>query len=1444
MSYSPASFASWEDVVTTFQNHTNHYIAHGGGENALVGLRAEGAVTLQYAGRVVYELFQNALDRARSRVVVRFEEGLLLIGNDGDGIQVDPRYDYSRPVEGEGRSDFHALCALHTSNKSADRQFGNKGIGFRSVFGVAGHVRLWSRCEGGGWWGMELRQRLVPAQWPGSALGELDALIRLAGQQPRPSFHFPRLLRSVEAPADGCGEVNTVVLLEVLDAQHQQQLAREVERLQETRFQFVGLRRPGVHLHLNGEVIASASGWPLVSQAQHHAGFAELAELARRAEHPVARPRVGVAWAEGLVAGDGQAGLFYNHLPTRMPTGLPIDVHGDFQVKADREGMALAEDNAVGAYNLALLRKAAQAHVEALRVEASKPNTRADLWILADRPYDAPVAWTRALQEVFFPNGSFDVWVELAASALTGDASEPTCRAFWYSSLRWIEALVGCGYWTRTWARRARQLCDQLASAGVTAIPVVVDGGERAVELPSRQEQGHRAARRVFYWSPRGEATIPPVPQLLVEMGRVVTSFDLGTFEGPAGVQPFAEAEVLPELRQLPHDLSALHVEDPLSPAEQASLLLFAYRLTETRRAADRHFAWRAFADSSDGERIGRALATMFLPTRDGCWEPARQLSHERVDLPRLAELMGHPEELEGFLTLLGVAPADAITLIEGGEAGRIPALPAPPRLQEAGRIAQIPPLAPILAPGTAPSAVHLAVRELAPDNPRSRVHELVQRTDWIDTARLKRFEGVPPLRPFVAPMDLVLHTHDPQRVFFGVPEHDEEVELFRSLGALNRPDDEACVGRVPMMLARLRDRMPTPADLPASVGLSLAALFNRWMARLEAGDRDVPALVERAGRLEWLQPGSEAWVARREERQELRRFFGELALVAAEHRDGLPEQLGVGLVRLRKRVRPDRERGAVTPRAQSICQRIDPHLPVLAAVAEQSRRVMATLSAERLRRAWQLQRPILEVEDAWIELSVEGPDRAPISWRRGEHDDVFHLPATADGDPGVVLFDTDPKHKDDPTRCPPLRYFGDALAALLVHNAALGPSFSQVLASIDEGRLEDFVERHHLDALVRQWSSQLHPLSEAERAQIERALATVCQNPAALRSGRLTASDLRPDLPHERVSALEAWLKQQLPEHLTAHLPLVVIASDNQLAWQRWMARRHVALAALLDALEGVPSTWKRALEREAQRASDALRFDAARVVTDYLGQHGHHIADLDARLDALAPTFSPVRSAPLLPTQAGWRAGQGRSSAGHGGPHQQLTTEALIEESLARGAYGDAAEQALLSWVVAQVTALRDEDGFEDALLNAFKPHTKTWREVKAAIHSADLPGALHIASKWSGAGFDILGLERTPEGLAPLRYECKGISATAQRLRVHISRNELGVARHVHREGPGKWLLIGVQPDGACVDLTSFIQPLIEAHETPLQPLYQLGLEPDGLRLVVERPAPERG
>lgn len=1134
--------ASWAEVRAVFLDHVTHYAKTGGGENALVGLRAEGAVTLQYAGRVVYELFQNALDRAASRVVVRFDDGVLMVGNDGRAFGVDPSFDYAQPRRGKERADFNALCALHTSNKSPERQFGNKGIGFRSVFGVSDRARLWSRCSDGGWWGIELSVGTTPAEWTSSPVPELDSIVRDVGDEARPSFHFPRPLRSDEAPHPSAHHLETVVVVEVVDTEHRTQIAHEVERLAVTRFQFIGLRREGLDIAVGETLTTSQSGWPVVV----HERDRTLAELAEKASHGVKAPTYAVSWAS---PGDSGGGHFYNYLPTRMTTGLPVDVHADFQVKADREGMSLDGDNAVGRYNLGLLERAAERHVEALREEVTRAACRDDFWRLAGRPHGAPAAWDKALKDVLFPERSLAMWTELAERFFRASRPAEAYQDFWNASRDWLEVVAGYGHWTGSWGKWARRLCDALSERETAVIPVAVESGITAVPLPSRQERGRSARRRVFYKAGEDSEIDLEIPAPLLTQGRSVTSFELGPFEEPAGVARFHPNEVLRDLRQLPNDPTKVDTRDPLSQEGQGALLRFARRLRPPTEL--RHFAWRAFIELEDLQRVGRAISTLFLPTTAGQWEPARQLTRDRVDRAKLEAVAQIPADDDDFLDWLGVAPDDAVPLVERGTGGIVPALAAPPGLQAAGTD-EVGLLQPILDPSPSVDQLRRSLQGLPPDSERSRVLATVASTRWLPCSTFRPVPpGLEPLPDRIAPEDVVLSVRDPRSVFFAVPADIEHIEPLRELGALDRLESQAALERAPALVQALVQRCPEPGALSASLVGRLAALLDALMQGMPLeGDR-VPVLVEEAGSYRWRLGDEPAWLARREERQELRRFYPDLPLVAGTHRKGLAQRLEVGEVRLKKQVRGT-GRPTVTELAQQVRGRIDPAVSVLCAVADQSR--LARVDADRVRRAWLRQEAVLQVDDAWVQLSVAGPDRPEKPWRKGKFDDVFHLPDPDDAEPGVILFDSHPNRGAGP----PLRHFGEPLAHLLVRNAALAPLFAEVLAAVEEGALDDFVERRHVGELAAEWGRELSPLSEDQRVALEKQVDVVCYDAHdVLRRGRVRPADVRTDLGLELGQQVHELLHMDIDGTLVDHLPRVLVAREHERDWERWSEAR-----------------------------------------------------------------------------------------------------------------------------------------------------------------------------------------------------------------------------------------------------------------------------------------------
>src|SRR5438093_8776841 len=101
---------TYEQIRTLFQRHLEEHLELP--ESARVrDLHAEQALIREYSGRVLFELIQNALDRAERSILVdwRLQPGTLVVANDGLPVTA-----YDRPKDPSTRlSDLHALLSLH-----------------------------------------------------------------------------------------------------------------------------------------------------------------------------------------------------------------------------------------------------------------------------------------------------------------------------------------------------------------------------------------------------------------------------------------------------------------------------------------------------------------------------------------------------------------------------------------------------------------------------------------------------------------------------------------------------------------------------------------------------------------------------------------------------------------------------------------------------------------------------------------------------------------------------------------------------------------------------------------------------------------------------------------------------------------------------------------------------------------------------------------------------------------------------------------------------------------------------------------------------------------------------------------------------------------------------------------------------------------------------------
>lgn len=145
---------------TTPKDIVEKYITRRGTmhwQDVLSHINAELSCTRDYQGRFLFELLQNAVDRAERdiRVHLDTESAVLYFANDGQRFSIRECVDTD-----ERLCDFHAMCSINTSSKKASESIGNKGVGIKSVWEVAEALQLHSVGEDGQWWGFELRNPL------------------------------------------------------------------------------------------------------------------------------------------------------------------------------------------------------------------------------------------------------------------------------------------------------------------------------------------------------------------------------------------------------------------------------------------------------------------------------------------------------------------------------------------------------------------------------------------------------------------------------------------------------------------------------------------------------------------------------------------------------------------------------------------------------------------------------------------------------------------------------------------------------------------------------------------------------------------------------------------------------------------------------------------------------------------------------------------------------------------------------------------------------------------------------------------------------------------------------------------------------------------------------------------------------------------------------------
>ena len=1222
------------DLEAVFQRHYENAAAMSG-DDAYRDLQTEESIRRQYTARVLFELLQNALDRAKSKVAVEIKEvdwgsveQALVVANDGVPIRVDPEYDYSthREFAEERRPDFNALCTLHVSNKRPEESVGNKGVGFRSVFWLNDFARVWSRfSESSGWWGMEMHLPLDHDTWETRLdyedvkRGHSEFLnscgCQLGKNEQRASFHFPLPLRASAPPTlDDASDFSTVVVVPI-DPDKEGELRDSIETFEQRHLNFIGLFEDRRDLDVSFDAWGGQfqkSTWPSTTakDADRTLIFWEsskLQPLADDAEHDVSTPGAAIAWPQEKTRSDGVKPGLYGYLPTRIESPFGIDLQGDFQLRTDRTAIHL-NDETIGRYNRALLRAAAELHVHAVFnhlglgddhldyewIEPEEVTTvpqsvadevpREDFWQLLDPGLGSSSAAEIVvdhLENLLFSDAGvkdpdhYRQWADLADAFFQKRDQWPlsTYDDFWKAAGNWIDRTCKSSRRTKTWRRRAVAMCDALRDSETRVAPITAtrdkDGQSKtaAVQLPQRgtaggQIQTKRHTNRLFIR--RSESTQLELPLALQEAGRAVTSYEFASgFDRepphPLGANQFNRWDVLGELRQLPNDLSNWEytpLDSDAGRAErlQSELIRFAMDLfalgsqgsaaspAETEKYGP---GWRAIRNevySDNARSAGRAIATLFLPTIDGQWEPARQLTRDRVAVEKLPAV---PEnaELDSFLEFIGVTPAPPdpetgvrLTLVEGGKKGKIAPRNTPPKLVAAGTEWNP------LQLGTEPAAVEsidptawLRSLDAAWDSWLADIIE-AERDELSDESQGRRtIDILPVLRnqawfpvgdadkaaepPLLAknppsrisPAELTLVSRQ-QRQFPTVlwsvsKEAPIPQELLISLGSVNgtdmdslgRNNAEAAFRILDQVHSLTANRLDEVEEKPRT-RQALTRLSDRILNTIsrehdiETDDREIPvlgyqpvdeprALAER--RLAWYDSDEDVWIpTTNAARDQMRRFFPEVPLAAATIGTNTLrgyDPLAAREINISRQVFPTHHGDKEVEVVQQLEEQLRPiiaHLLALASTTNQVDIDPAT-AADRWRSS-----TIRHVENTWIEYQASLGAGEPLTTTRykNSHNHALYLDSKAP----AIIFDT----KDEATAPPPLDEFGKPLAKLLLDDSAtgVGPLFGQALSGYESdgvNRVERLLEKRDALSLVDAYERHLQQLDQEEHEQL-----------------------------------------------------------------------------------------------------------------------------------------------------------------------------------------------------------------------------------------------------------------------------------------------------------------------------------------------------------------------
>jgi hypothetical protein len=1388
-------------------------------------LGAEKALVQDYSGRVVFELLQNALDRASEQILIRWHpaDGILEVANDGRAISV-------HAVDGH-RSDLTSLLTLHTSSKSAAQSVGNKGVGFRSVFASSGEVEVASRAADDRWWGMQLRH---PAQLESpSDSGTTHDVASFYAPQAHIADDVARFHQRDGAPAEPLDPFRTLIRLR--DVRNPDVVTASIAELQAGPLTFLERRAPDnlairiVQDDVDVEHILNSYDFTAME-----AGTVELSD-AVRANTGL---DLQIAHVDVLVEKHRPEGRrpsrYWSYLPTEQPAGFGLQIHADFYLSNSRRNLALrrlreddpAEDPA--GWNARLVDEAAECVLELWCHSAV--TLFDDYWRYATpQACSCPHLKRAVARRLWADNG--------AAFERMTEQSFPPGRLWPLSRYRdFFDAVQAWADYAlrhisnRPRYKRARDLVARAQASGAPVLPIVsgdpLDPETRALDarpiVAGKQGQRKGAdADRIYFlrYDPSVHIDLPPA---VGNQRTFVTTFNpnLETNLPPQGLLPFDRLEILAQL----------HPGE--SEDEHRELLVAALDLagqhgrgtsaaTDRARAAGVGAAWRFVDVSENMSRAGRGLAGLLVPTTSDEWRPASDCGTARgpwpvVDLHALADAIGPERSLADACLTLGLGP---IPLHEAGSARLPEQLPsdfADDLLAHWG-----------------------GIRGYLGHERGQDLRAALVACRWLrPSEHVRLLHGVDGDQAPYRPLDVWsqsarggFRTHLLPRILL---DEREPPSWLRPLGIGNPGHDRPGRRRLLTALTRLRAMTRLQMDEERQ---DLLELYRR-LARSLLVSEDPPTIpllcvaVDARGQrggLIWADSTSGAWHEPSDaDAAALRSFVDVLHWVV--RKQALKPAAALGLLNFR--IDPNetvvQNSGASRgERADALHAALSDALPDLLVAG-------IGFHAEFDAKA---------ALDAFLKLTVQHHDDVWVEWRfdgrigtQGKDDrgDVF-VRTLPDGRKELV-FDGDGL---------PMAQCAYPLSELLAGNRAFATLFKDALhawrdaAGGDRSSVDRFRrEQGLLEGDVVRWKGKLQAavMSPEEVERWARDVRRILSTFGELADDPLPGLVVRPSTFTTARDAHEDEVRKALSE-LEPLRPRVDFDTPNgELLDQALRAHRIPLLAEAAERNRGTwtekqLNEWKTALDRpHAQEAIErrTLGFNPVHVLRRRLDLPS---TPLDPKPDALSFARGQIPLA-SLPTPGGDIDLQAfRSTTQDLSARDAQDDEAFLRQARRRARGGKRAEDAVLDIAARHAIAWRraDPDGFSDAfapLLPLFEnPRgNKASLRMEAAIDEPGMRSLLHVALYVGNAGFDVLVPDRPNHRF--LLVEVKRV-ATLEKAAFFLSENERRRRQEYDRRTL-HWRLWLVSGTGESLDATSALRPFGD-HAAPLESMAQAGLRP---------------